>query len=179
MRKFRSPLRLAKKTTGFEFSQEFTESRGFLPWREQRITLSYGIFFDGVLRHPLLSLLVGFSGFWFVVDIDCLAVTCIPMLLSDLLLRKLCCACMAHVSCFIFHFASIHLDQGHFFYMQVEMQQITWDMKSRWKNHPVFLNSYHMKFKSSHVKGNQWKVSMCFWYEPLHVYTSNLPRGAN
>lgn len=31
-------------------TEEFTESRGFLPWREQRITLSYGIFFDGILR---------------------------------------------------------------------------------------------------------------------------------
>eukprot|EP00440_Ansanella_granifera_P039220 gb/GFBE01042551.1/.p1 GENE.gb/GFBE01042551.1/~~gb/GFBE01042551.1/.p1 ORF type:complete len:615 (+),score=87.21 gb/GFBE01042551.1/:1-1845(+) len=30
--------------------EEFTESRGFLPWREQRITLSFGSFFDGVLR---------------------------------------------------------------------------------------------------------------------------------
>ena len=30
--------------------EEFVEERGFLPWREQRITLSYGIFFDGLLR---------------------------------------------------------------------------------------------------------------------------------
>eukprot|EP00913_Durusdinium_trenchii_P032729 g30637.t1 len=29
---------------------EFTEERGFLPWREQRITLSYGEFFGGELR---------------------------------------------------------------------------------------------------------------------------------
>lgn len=56
-----------------------------------------------------------------------------------------------------------------FFYMQVEPQQIIWDMKSRWKNHPVFLNSYHMKFKSSHVKGNQWKVP-CVFGMSLQVY---------
>ncbi|CAL1126055.1 unnamed protein product [Cladocopium goreaui] len=31
-------------------TEEFVEERGFLPWREQRITLSYGIFFDGLLR---------------------------------------------------------------------------------------------------------------------------------
>jgi len=31
-------------------TEEFTEERGFLPWREQRITLSFGSFFDGVLR---------------------------------------------------------------------------------------------------------------------------------
>ena len=30
--------------------QEFTEERGFLIWREQRITVSYGSFFDGELR---------------------------------------------------------------------------------------------------------------------------------
>ena len=30
--------------------EEFDEERGFLPWREQRITLSYGVFFDGLLR---------------------------------------------------------------------------------------------------------------------------------
>ncbi|CAK8998972.1 Uncharacterized protein SCF082_LOCUS5864 [Durusdinium trenchii] len=31
-------------------TEEFTEERGFLPWREQRITLSYGEFFGGELR---------------------------------------------------------------------------------------------------------------------------------
>jgi len=31
-------------------TEEFTEARGFLPWREQRITLSFGNFFGGVLR---------------------------------------------------------------------------------------------------------------------------------
>ncbi|CAJ1383877.1 unnamed protein product [Effrenium voratum] len=31
-------------------TEEFTEERGFLIWREQRITVSYGSFFDGELR---------------------------------------------------------------------------------------------------------------------------------
>lgn len=36
--------------SGTSCGKEFTEERGFLPWREQRITLSYGEFFGGELR---------------------------------------------------------------------------------------------------------------------------------
>lgn len=169
----------------FFISQEFTESRGFLPWREQRITLSYGIFFDGVLRCILGCVVAG--GFvWFLICgghrlFSSQLVYLCHMLLSDLfLLWKLpFTTCMAHVLRFIFHFALIHLNQGHFFYMQVEPQQLTWTWKVAVKTIRFFIRITWSSKLLMPRQGKSMKSSHVFLLWTFTCVYQHLPRGAN